>query len=409
MPDATLFPRTERTPGELIAWEQRFAAHNYHPLDVVLARGEGVYVWDVEGRRYLDCLAAYSAVNQGHAHPRILAAMIEQAARLTITSRAFHNDQFGPFAGELCALIGRDKMLPMNTGAEAVETAIKLARKWAAKIKGIAQDAAEIIVCAHNFHGRTTTIVGFSSDDDSRNDFGPFAPGFRVIPFGDAAALAAAITPNTAAFLAEPIQGEAGVIIPPEGYLRAARRICTQHHVLMMLDEVQTGLGRTGRMLAEQHEDVKADVTILGKALGGGFYPVSAVAAADAIMSVIKPGEHGSTFGGNPLASAVARAAMRVLVEEDLPAHAERVGATLLNALGSIANRKIRQVRGRGLMIAVELHQDAGGARPVCERLQRLGVLCKETHEHIVRISPPLVITETQALWVAEQVETALR
>ncbi len=406
MLDTMLSPREKLAPSDLIELEERFAAHNYHPLDVVLARGEGVYVWDVQGKCYLDCLAAYSAVNQGHVHPTILAALVEQASKLTISSRAFRNDQFGLFAQELCALTGRTAMLPMNTGAEAVETAIKLARKWAVKIKGVPQDAAEIIVCAHNFHGRTTTIVGFSSDPDSRQDFGPFAPGFKVIPFGDAQALEDAITPNTAAFLVEPIQGEAGVIIPPEGYLRAVRDICTRHDVLMMLDEVQTGLGRTGKLLAEQHENVQADITILGKALGGGFYPVSAVVSSRAVMDVIKPGEHGSTFGGNPLACAVARAAMQVLTDEDLAGNAERIGAVLIDALKGIRNDKIKQVRGRGLMIAVELHQDA---RPVCERLQELGVLCKETHGTIVRISPPLVITEAQALWVAEQVEKALR
>jgi len=386
-----------------IAVEAEYGARNYKPLDVVLARGEGVYVWDVEGRRYLDCLSAYSAVNQGHCHPKILAAMVEQAQRLTLTSRAFRNDQLAPFYEELCALTRSHKVLPMNSGAEAVETAIKVARKWGYEVKGVPDGQAEIIVCDGNFHGRTVAIVGFSTDPGSRNGFGPFAPGFKVVPFGDAEALEAAITPNTVAFLAEPIQGEAGVIIPPEGYLRRARELCTRHGVMLILDEIQTGLGRTGRLLAEEHEGIEADLTLIGKALSGGFYPVSAVLSNSEVMSVLRPGEHGSTFGGNPLACAVARAALKVLTEEGMIENAARVGARLKAALGSIGAPSVKEVRGRGLMIALELHPDAGGARRVCEALQRRGLLAKETHDHTIRIAPPLILTDAQADWIAEQ------
>jgi len=395
--------------AELMALEAQFGAKNYKPLDVVLTRGEGVYVWDVEGRRYLDCLSAYSAVNQGHCHPKIMAAMIEQAQRLTLTSRAFRNDQLAPFYEELCALTRSHKALPMNSGAEAVESALKVARKWAYEVKGVADGQAEIIVCADNFHGRTISIVGFSTDPGARNHFGPFTPGFKVVPFGDAKALEAAITPNTAAFLVEPIQGEAGVILPPPGYLKAARELCTRHRVLLILDEIQTGLGRTGKLLAEEHEGIEADLTLLGKALSGGFYPVSAVLSNAEAMSVLKPGEHGSTFGGNPLACAVARAALKALVEEGMIENAERIGARLQAALASIRSDAVKEVRGRGLLLAVQLHDEAGGARRVCEALQRRGLLCKETHDHTVRIAPPLVLTQDQADWIAEQFDAELR
>jgi ornithine--oxo-acid transaminase len=405
MNDISLSPHPA---DELIALESRFGAKNYKPLDVVLTRGEGVYVWDVAGRRYLDCLSAYSAVNQGHCHPKILAAMIEQAKRLTLTSRAFRNDQLAPFYEELCALTGSHKALPMNSGAEAVESALKIARKWAYQVKGVADGQAEIIVCSDNFHGRTIAIVGFSTDPASRDGFGPFPPGFKVVPFGDADALEAAITPNTAAFLVEPIQGEAGVIVPPAGYLKRARELCTQHNVLLILDEIQTGLGRTGRLLAEEHEGVEADLTLIGKALSGGFYPVSAVLSNAEAMGVLHPGEHGSTFGGNPLACAVARAALKVLVEEGMVENAARVGARLKESLASIRAAGVKEVRGRGLMLAVELHPDAGGARRVCETLQGLGLLAKETHEHIIRIAPPLILDQDQADWIAEQFARAL-
>jgi ornithine--oxo-acid transaminase len=391
-----------------IAIEAEYGAKNYKPLDVVLTRGEGAYVWDVEGKRYLDCLSAYSAVNQGHCHPKILAAMVEQASRLTLTSRAFRNDQLAPFYEELCALTKSHKVLPMNSGAEAVETALKVARKWGYQVKGVPEGQAEIIVCDGNFHGRTVAIVGFSSDPASRGGFGPFAPGFRMIPYGDADALEAAITPNTVAFLVEPIQGEAGVIIPPAGYLKRARELCTKHDVILILDEIQTGLGRTGKLLAEEHEGVEADLTLIGKALSGGFYPVSAVLSNSEVMSVLHPGEHGSTFGGNPLACAVARAALRVLTEENMVENAARVGARLQASLAAIDAPSVKEVRGRGLMIAVELHPEAGGARRVCEALQGRGLLAKETHDHTIRIAPPLILTDAQADWIAEQFAAVL-
>ena len=394
--------------ADLIARESRLGAANYKPLDVVLTRGEGVHVWDVDGKRYLDCLSAYSAVNQGHCHPRILAALMQQASRLTLTSRAFRNDQLAPFYEEICALTRAHRVLPMNSGAEAVETALKLARKWGYQIKGVPDGAAQIIVCAENFHGRTISIVGFSSDPASRDGFGPFPAGFRTVPFGDAAALEAAITPHTVAFLVEPVQGEAGVIIPPAGYLKKARDLCTRHNVLFILDEIQTGLGRTGKLLAEEHDGVEADMTLLGKALAGGFYPVSAVLSNNEAMSVLHPGEHGSTFGGNPLACAVARMALKVLVEEDMIGNAARVGADLKGALVAIAAPSVKDVRGLGLMIAVELHPDAGGARKVCEKLMARGLLAKETHDHTIRIAPPLILTMAQADWIAEQFAAVL-
>jgi ornithine--oxo-acid transaminase len=405
MNDVALAPsRTD----QLIATETLYGAKNYKPLDVVLTRGEGVYVWDVEGRRYLDCLSAYSAVNQGHCHPKILEAMVAQASRLTLTSRAFRNDQLAPFYEELCALTGSHKALPMNSGAEAVESAVKVARKWGYEVKGVPDGQAEIIVAADNFHGRTVAIVGFSTDPVSRRGFGPFTPGFKVVPYGDAKALEAAITPNTVAFLVEPIQGEAGVIIPPAGYLKTARELCTRHNVVLILDEIQTGLGRTGKLLAEEHEGVEADLTLIGKALSGGFYPVSAVLSNTEVMDVLHPGEHGSTFGGNPLACAVARAALKVLVEEGMIENSARVGARLQAALAGIGAPSVKEVRGRGLMIAIELHEDAGGGRRVCEALQARGLLAKETHDHTVRIAPPLILTDAQADWIADQFAAVL-
>ncbi|MCA1391176.1 ornithine--oxo-acid transaminase [Bradyrhizobium sp. IC3123] len=388
---------------DFIATEARFGARNYEPIGVVLSRGEGVWVWDTEGNRYLDCLSAYSAVSQGHCHPKILAAMVEQAHRLTLTSRAFHNDQLALFYEEIAALTGSHKVLPMNSGAEAVESAIKSVRKWGYEVKGVPDGQAEIIVCANNFHGRTLGVVGFSTDPETRGHFGPFAPGFKVIPFGDAAALAEAITPNTVAFLVEPIQGEAGVVIPPAGYFTEVRELCTANNVMLVLDEIQTGLGRTGKLLAEQHEGIEADVTLLGKALSGGFYPVSAVLSNNDVLGTLRPGQHGSTFGGNPLACAVARAAMRVLVEEGMIENAARQGARFLEGLKDIRANTIREVRGRGLMLAVELHPEAGLARRYCEALQGKGILAKDTHEHTIRIAPPLVITSDQVDWALER------
>jgi ornithine--oxo-acid transaminase len=399
----------ESTSAEMIATELRLGAHNYKPLDVVLTRGEGVWVWDVEGRRYLDCLAAYSAVNQGHCHPKILAAMTEQAGRLCLTSRAFRNDQLHRFYEEITELTGAQRVLPMNSGAEAVETAIKVVRKWGYEVKGVASDRAEIVVFADNFHGRTSTIVGFSTDPLARTNFGPFAPGFRVVPFGDLAALEAAIGPNTVAVLAEPIQGEAGVIIPPAGYLQGMRSLCSEHRVKMVLDEIQTGLGRAGKLFAQEHEGVVADVTLVGKALSGGFYPVSAVLSDDETLGVLKPGQHGSTFGGNPLACAVARAALRVLMEEGMIDNSAAMGQRFKAGLESIDADVVREVRGRGLMLAVELDPSAGGARRYCEALKERGILAKDTHGHSIRIAPPLVITAEQVDWALERFDEVLR
>jgi len=391
------------------ALEQQYGACNYAPFNVVLTRGLGVWVWDVDGRRYLDCLSAYSAVNQGHSHPRILAALIEQASRLAITSRVFMNDQLPLFCEELCAATNSHKVLPMNSGAEAVESAIKVARKWGYEIKGVPPGQAEVVVCANNFHGRTLTIVGFSTDTTARDGFGPFAPGFsRIVPFGDAAALEAAITANTVAFLVEPIQGEAGVIIPPAGYFKSVREICTRNHVILILDEIQTGLGRTGRLLAEEHEGIEADLTLIGKALSGGLYPVSAVLSNDEILGVLKPGEHGSTFGGNPLACAVARTALKVLIEEGMVENARAMGTHFLTGLRQIKSSAVKEVRGRGLMIAIELHPQAGGARRYCDALRRRGVLCKDTHDHTIRVSPPLVLTHDEINWALEQFDAVL-
>ncbi|MGA7327292.1 MAG: ornithine--oxo-acid transaminase [Rhodomicrobium sp.] len=400
-------PRTYSTGQDYIDAENEYGANNYKPLDAVLCRGEGVWVWDVEGNRYLDCLAGYSAVNQGHCHPKIREALVAQASRLTLTSRAFRNDQLALFCEEICTLTRSHKVLPMNTGAEAVETAIKVARKWAYEVKGVPAGRAEIIVFANNFHGRTVSIVSFSTDPTATAGFGPFTPGFKIVPFGDLKALEAAVTPNTAAVLMEPIQGEAGVIVPPRGYVHAVRDLCTRERIIFILDEIQTGLGRTGRLLAEEHEGVEADMTLLGKALAGGFYPVSAVLSSAEILGVLKPGEHGSTFGGNPLACAAARASMRVLVENGMIENAASQGVYLLEGLKANLGDAVKEVRGRGLMLAIELHPDAGGARRYCEALRRNGILCKDTREHTIRVSPPLLITRQEIDWALPRFKEA--
>jgi len=374
--------------------ERKLGANNYKPLDVVLNRGEGVWVWDVDGNRYMDCLSAYSAVNQGHCHPVIVKALIEQASKLSLTSRAFRNNQLSFFYKELCELTHSHKVLPMNSGAEAVETAIKIVRKWGYKTKGIPKNKAEIIICDNNFHGRTITIVSFSSDKDARDGFGPFTPGFRSIPFGDAIQLENALSENTIAFMVEPIQGEAGVIIPPDGYLKNVRRICNEHNIVLIIDEIQTGLGRTGKLLAEEHEGIEADITLIGKALSGGLYPVSAVLSNTEIMDVLNPGDHGSTFGGNPLACAVARAAIKVLIEENMIENSAAMGEYFLSGLKTLKNPSIKEVRGRGLMIALEFMVEKADVRAYCERLKNHGLLCKETHENTIRFAPPLVATK---------------
>lgn len=384
--------------------EKKFGADNYKPLDVILSKGQGVWVYDIDGKRYMDCLSAYSAVNQGHCHPAILKAMQEQAEKLTLTSRAFRNDQLALFYQDICELTGSHKVLPMNSGAEAVETAVKAVRKWGYEVKGIPENRAEIIVCADNFHGRTITIVGFSTDPVSRSGFGPFTPGFKIVPFGDAKALEKAITPNTVAFLAEPIQGEAGVIIPPDGYLKEVREICSSASIMLILDEIQTGLGRTGKLLAEEHENIEADLTLVGKALSGGFYPVSAVLSNNEVLGVLKPGEHGSTFGGNPLACAVARAALKVIQDDNLVKNAAEMGKYFLDGLKKTENNQIKEIRGRGLLMAVEFKPGAGGARKYCRSLQDQGILCKETHDNIIRFAPPLVITREEVDWALDKI-----
>jgi ornithine--oxo-acid transaminase len=391
--------------NEFIRLEEKYGAHNYHPLDVVIERAEGVWVYDVDGNRYLDCLASYSAVNQGHCHPEILKTLIDQAHKVTLTSRAFRNDQLPLLYEELHSLTGFDMALPMNSGAEAVETAIKAARKWGYKNKGIPDGKAEIIVCANNFHGRTTTVISFSSDEQYRDGFGPFTPGFKIIPFGDADALQRAITPNTCAFLVEPIQGEAGIIIPPAGFLKRAAEICRKNRVLLVVDEIQAGLGRTGKLFAFEHEDIRPDAVIIGKALAGGFYPVSAVLASEEVLGVFHPGDHGSTFGGNPLGCAVARAALRVLVEEKLIERSAELGDYFLKKLQGVSSPHIHEVRGKGLWIGIELNTPA---RPFCEALKKLGVLCKETHDVVIRIAPPLVITKAEIDWAFDRIAKVL-
>jgi ornithine--oxo-acid transaminase len=394
---------------EFIKEAERYSAHNYHPLPVVLSKGEGVWVWDVEGKKYLDCLSAYSAVNQGHRHPKIINALIEQANRITLTSRAFHNDKMGAFLKKLCEVAGFDKALPMNTGAEAVETAIKTARKWGYLKKKVEEDKAEIIVCENNFHGRTITIISFSTEPQYRFGFGPFTPGFKVIPFGDAEALEKAITPNTVGFLVEPIQGEGGVIVPPDGYYKAIREITKKHNVLLMADEIQTGFGRTGTLFAMDREGVKPDILIVGKALGGGVYPVSAILANNDVMDVFRPGDHGSTFGGNPLAAAVGMAAIDVIIEERLPERAEELGNYFMKRLREINSPYVKEVRGRGLLIGVEIKKEYGTARPFCEKLMELGILAKETHDQVIRFAPPLVITKEEIDWALERIEKVLK
>ena len=393
---------------EYVEIEEKYGAHNYQPLEVVITHAEGVWVYDVEGRKYLDCLSAYSALNQGHVHPKILAALIEQAGRVTLTSRAFRNDQLPLLYKELSELTGYEMSLPMNSGAEAVETALKLARKWAYTVKRIPHHQAEIIVCEGNFHGRTITEISFSSEPFYRDDFGPFTPGFVSVPYGDAEAIGKAITPNTAAVLVEPIQGEGGVIIPPAGYLKKVAEICKAHNVLLIADEIQTGLGRTGKLFASQYEDVRPDVTIIGKALSGGFYPVSAVLADTALLGLFRAGEHGSTFGGNPLAAAVARAALRVIVEEKLAERAAVMGEYFIEQLAEISSPHVREVRGKGLLIGVELKPSAGGARRFCEVLGTKGILAKETHVNTIRFAPPLVIDKTTIDWALPSIREVL-
>lgn len=388
--------------------ENKLGAHNYHPLDVVLKRGEGVWVWDVEDNKYMDFLSAYSAINQGHSHPKIMQAMMEQLKRLSLTSRAFRNDQLGLFYKEICDLTNTHKVLLMNSGAEAVETVIKAVRKWGYKIKGVPQDQAEIIVCENNFHGRTISIIGFSTDERSRDGFGPFTPGFKIIPFGDAGALENAITPNTVAFLVEPIQGEAGVIIPRQGYLKEVKSICEANNVVAIFDEIQTGLGRTGKLFAEEHDGIEADVTLIGKALSGGFYPISAVLSNTEVLGVFMPGEHGSTFGGNPLACAVARMAVKVIIEEKMIENAASVGSYFLSQLKALKSPHIKEIRGKGLLIGIELVPEAGGGRRFCENLMKSGLLCKETHENVIRFVPPLIITKEDIDWAMEIIEPVL-
>ena len=391
---------------DLIVAEDLYGAHNYHPLDVVIRKAQGIWMHDVEGRKYLDCLSAYSAVNQGHRHPRIVRALVEQARKLTLTSRAFRNDQWPMLAKELCDMTGYSMVLPMNSGAEAVETAVKTARKWAYMKKGVPQDRAEIIACAGNFHGRTVTVISFSTEPLYRKDFGPFTPGFAIIPFGNVAALEKAITPKTAAFLVEPIQAEAGILIPPDGFLKKAAEICKKNNVLLIADEIQTGLGRVGKLFACEYEGVKPDMIVIGKSLGGGCYPISAVLADREVLGVFKPGEHGSTFGGNPLGCAVARESLRVIREEKLVENAAERGQSFMEKLRKVRSQHIKAVRGRGLLIGIELHPGAGGARRFCEELMKEGLLCKETHDNVIRLAPPLIIREKDLNWALKRIKT---
>ena len=397
------------TTQQMIEQVERYAAHNYHPLDVILQRAEGVWVYDVEGNRFLDCLSAYSALNHGHQHPKIIAALVQQAGRLAVTSRAFHNDRFGPWCQKLAEFCGMEMVLAMNTGAEAVETAIKLVRKWGYQVKGVPKDQAKIIACEDNFHGRTTTVISFSTDPLNSEFFGPMTPGFSTIPYGDPAALEAAIDEDTVAFLVEPIQGEAGVKIPPDGYLQKVRKICDDRNILMVADEIKTGLGRTGKRFACDHENVKPDVWILGKALGGGVLPISAVVSSQAILGLFVPGEHGSTFGGNPLACHVSSVALDVLAEENLILRSQERGERFIQGLRAIKNDRIKQVRGRGLLLAVEMEPGPVTARHFCDKLRQEGLLCKDTHETTIRFAPPLIITEDQVDWALERITKVLQ
>ena len=407
MTTATARPTSSLT-GRYLDEAERFSAHNYHPLPVVLDRGEGSWVWDVDGNRYLDMLSSYSALNQGHRHPLVVKAAREQLDRLTLTSRAFHNDQMGPFLRELCEASGFDAALPMNTGAEAVETAIKMVRKWGYQARGVPDGQAEIIVCEDNFHGRTTTIVGFSSEAQYREGFGPFTPGFKLVPYGDVDALRRAIGPNTVGFMVEPIQGEAGVVVPPDGYLRETAAICRDSGVAFVADEIQTGLGRTGRLFCCDWEDVRPDVLVVGKALGGGVYPVSAVIADAEFMDVFRPGDHGSTFGGNPLGAAVGRASLRVILDEDLSRRSDELGSWFMDRLRAIASPHVEDVRGKGLLIGVVIKESSGTARPFCEALQERGILAKETHHQIVRFAPPLTVERSDLEAALTEIEAVL-
>ena len=404
MPQSELKMKT----ADYIALEDEYGAKNYHPLEAVLCRGEGIWVWDVEGNRYMDCLSAYSAVNQGHCHPRIVKALTEQAKKLALTSRAFRHDRLGTFYKDLCRLTNSHMVLPMNSGAEAVESSIKAVRKWGYRVKGVPEGKAEIIVCENNFHGRTITIVGFSTEEQYRDGYSPFTPGFRVVPYGDAEALEQAITPNTVGFLLEPIQGEGGIIIPPQGYLKKVREICDRKNVVLITDEIQTGLGRTGKMLAEEHENVEADLTLIGKALSGGMYPISAVLSNKEVLGVFQPGDHGSTYGGNPLACVVGSEALKVLVEEGMIDNAAELGPYFQEELKKIKSSHIKEVRGKGLLVGVELREEAGGARRFCDQLKKEGLLCKETHKHVIRFAPPLMIKKDEIDWALERIDKVL-
>ncbi|MCK6605856.1 MAG: ornithine--oxo-acid transaminase [Ignavibacteriaceae bacterium] len=394
---------------DYIALEEKFGAHNYHPLDVVVDKAEGVWMWDVDGKKYLDCLAAYSAVNQGHCHPRIIAKLKEQAEKVTLTSRAFRNNQLPLLCQEMCELTGYQMLLPMNSGAEAVETALKAARKWGHKVKGIAEDKGEILTCTNNFSGRTISIVSFSTEEQYKDGFGPFTPGFRNVEYGDIKALEAAITPETIAFLVEPIQGEAGIIVPPAGYLKAAYDLCKKNNVLFIADEIQSGLGRSGKLFAFEYDNIRPDVVIIGKALSGGCYPVSAVLSDKEVLGVFNPGDHGSTFGGNPLGAAIARESIKVLIEENLVQKSYDLGQYFRDELSKIPSKHVKEIRGKGLFIGVELHPEAGGARRFCEALMQRGILCKETHTHVIRFAPPLVIKKEEIDWALTHISEVLQ
>ncbi len=394
---------------DFIAIEEKYGAHNYHPLDVVVEKAEGVWMWDVDGKKYLDCLAAYSAVNQGHCHPRIIAKLKEQAEKVTLTSRAFRNNQLPLLCQEMCELTGYQMLLPMNSGAEAVETALKAARKWGHKVKGIAEDKGEILTCTNNFSGRTISIVSFSTEEQYKDGFGPFTPGFRNVEYGDIKALEAAITPETIAFLVEPIQGEAGIIVPPAGYLKAAYDLCKKNNVLFIADEIQSGLGRSGKLFAFEYDNIRPDVVIIGKALSGGCYPVSAVLSDKEVLGVFNPGDHGSTFGGNPLGAAIARESIKVLIEENLVQKSYELGEYFRDELNKVPSKHVKEIRGKGLFIGVELHPEAGGARRFCEALMQRGILCKETHTHVIRFAPPLVIKKEEIDWAMTRISEVLQ